>query len=195
MLVKEKIQPRQQSYTIEEFEQILCLPENVARLFELINGKIVEKLPTQQHGMITSNIGAVLTLFVKKLKLGRVGAHVCHRKSDDCHNSLMPDISFTSGNCPLVTEGSVMQMPDLAIEIKSPDDTLNQMRDKAMYYLANGSRLVWLVVPSKRYVEIHRLNADSEIAFGSDVLDGGDVLPGFSLPIADIFEDHVGESN
>ena len=105
----------------------------------------------------------------------------------------MPDISFTSGNRPLVTEGSVMQMPDLAIEIRSPDDSLKQMREKAEYYLANGSRLVWLVVPGKRYVEVHRPNQEEEIMFGSDVLDGGDVLPGFTLPIADIFADQVGE--
>lgn len=193
MLIHEPIQTHKQHYTVDEFEQFLCQPENVDRLFELIDGEIVEKKPTQQHGMIAMNLGAELTFFVKKHKLGRVGGEVRHRTAKDTVNSLMPDISFTSGNRPLVTEGSVMQMPDLAIEIRSPDDSLKQMREKAEYYLANGSRLVWLVVPGKRYVEVHRPNQEEEIMFGSDVLDGGDVLPGFTLPIADVFADQAGE--
>ena len=193
MLIHEPIQTHKQHYTVDEFEQFLCQPENVDRLFELIDGEIFEKMPTQQHGMIASNINFALMLYNKQYRSGRIGAEVRHQAIKDKRNSLMPDISFTSGNRPLVTEGSVMQMPDLAIEIRSPDDSLKQMREKAEYYLANGSRLVWLVVPGKRYVEVHRPNQEEEIMFGSDVLDGGDVLPGFTLPIADIFADQVGE--
>lgn len=193
MLVHEPIPTHKQHYTVDEFEQFLCQPENVDRLFELIDGEIFEKMPTQQHGMIASNINFALMLYNNQHRSGRIGAEVRHQAIKDKRNSLMPDISFTSGNRPLVTEGSVMQMPDLAIEIRSPDDSLKQMREKAEYYLANGSRLVWLVVPSKRYVEVHRPNQEEEIMFGSDVLDGGDVLPGFTLPIADVFADQVGE--
>lgn len=193
MLVHEPIPTHKQHYTVDEFEQFLCQPENVDRLFELIDGEIFEKMPTQQHGMIASNINFALMLYNNQHRSGRIGAEVRHQAIKDKRNSLMPDISFTSGNRPLVTEGSVMQMPDLAIEIRSPDDSLKQMREKAEYYLANGSRLVWLVVPGKRYVEVHRPNQEEEIMFGSDVLDGGDVLPGFTLPIADIFADQVGE--
>ena len=193
MLVHEPIPTHKQHYTVDEFEQFLCQPENVDRLFELIDGEIVEKMPTQQHGMIASNINFALMLYNKQHRSGRIGAEVRHQAIKDKRNSLMPDISFTSGNRPLVTEGSVMQMPDLAIEIRSPDDSLKQMREKAEYYLANGSRLVWLVVPGKRYVEVHRPNQEEEIMFGSDVLDGGDVLPGFTLPIADVFADQAGE--
>jgi Uma2 family endonuclease len=177
---------------VDEFEQFLRQPENVDRLLELFNGEILEKMPTEQHGMIVMNIGAELTVFVKKYKLGRVGTEVRHRHAKDRQNSLLPDLSFTSGQRTLVTEGSVTQMPDLAIGIKSPDDTLKQLRDKAAYYLANGSRLVWLVVPGKRYVEIHRPDQEEEIVFGSDVLDGEDVLPGFTLPVSEVFADHLG---
>lgn len=180
-------------YTVAEFEEFLRQPENTDRLFELIHGEIIEKMPTEEHGMIAINIGAPLTIFVKRQKLGRVGVEVRHRNAKDTYSSLMPDVSFTGGQRPMVTEGSVQQMPDLAVEIKSPDDTLKLLRQKAAYYLANGTRLVWLVIPGKRYVEIHRPDREEEIAFGSDVLDGGEVLPGFTLPVAEIFADHVGE--
>jgi len=78
-------------------------------------------------------------------------------------------------------------MPDLAVEIKSPDDTYTELRLKAAYYLANGSETVWLGYPEKRMVEVSRKGSDVEILLESDTIDGGDLLPGFSLPVRDIF--------
>jgi Uma2 family endonuclease len=105
----------------------------------------------------------------------------------------MPDVSFGSGRQPMVNEGAVLQMPDLAIEIQSPDDTIKVMREKAAYYLANGTRLVLLVFPKKRYIEVYRPDEEMEILFGSDVVDGGDVLPGFTMPVAEVFADPLQE--
>ena len=84
-------------------------------------------------------------------------------------------------------------LPDLAVEIKSPDDTVKEMREKAAYYLAHGVRLVWLVYPHKRLVEVYRPDADVEILAVGDVLTGGEVLPGFSIPVADVFADPLAE--
>ena len=84
-------------------------------------------------------------------------------------------------------------MPDLAIEIKSPDDTIQEMRDTAAYYLANGSRLVWLVYPNYRLIEVYRLGADIQILGEEDTLTGGDVLPGFELPVREVFADPLAE--
>jgi Uma2 family endonuclease len=77
-------------------------------------------------------------------------------------------------------------MPDLAIEIKSPDDTNKSMRERAAYYLAHGSSVVWLVFPEKRLVEVHTPE-DFETLTESDILDGGDLLPGFQVSVRDIF--------
>lgn len=101
----------------------------------------------------------------------------------------MPDVSFVLAGQPPITEGAVPRMPDLAIEIQSPDDTLKARREKAAYSIANGTRLVWLVFPQKRYVEVYRPDEEMEILFGSDVLEGGDILPGFILSLAEIFAD------
>ncbi len=88
----------------------------------------------------------------------------------------------------MVTKGAVPRFPDLAVEVKSPGDSYRQMREKAAYYLANGTKLVWLVYPEKRLVEVYRADGDIQILTGDDTLDGGDVLPGFSMTVSDIFK-------
>jgi len=189
-----KEQPVQQAkaarlYSLVEFEALLNQPENSNRLLELIDGKLVEKMPTQQHGLVASNINRELGNYAIKHKNGRPGIEVRHRAIDDDRNSRLPDVSFTCANVRLIDQGSVTGMPDLAVEIKSPADTITQMRETAAYYLANGSRLVWLVYPNLRMVEVYRPNADVEILDAQQVLVGHDVLPGFALSVADVFAD------
>jgi Uma2 family endonuclease len=176
-------------FTLHEFEDFLIQPENRDRLFELINGEIVEKMPTQEHGLIASNINAPLALHVKAHKAGRVGIEVRYKYAGDARNSRMPDVSFTSNRQPLVREGAVPFLPDLAIEIKSPDDTMKEMREKAEYYLANGVKIVWIVYPQHRMVEVYSEDEDIKVLFGHDVLTGGEVLPGFRLPVQEVFAD------
>src|SRR5689334_5960768 len=139
-------------YTVAEFEGFLRQPANRERLLELINGQIVEKLSTQEHGELQALIGAAILIFVRPRKLGRVGVEIRHQMPADNANSRLPDVLFIAGNRPRVTEGSVPQMPDLAVEIKSPDDSLKELRDKAGYYMLNGTRMVWIVNPAKRLV-------------------------------------------
>jgi Uma2 family endonuclease len=79
-------------------------------------------------------------------------------------------------------------MPDLCIEIQSPNDTPLSMREKALYYLKNGSRMVWLLFTRRRQVEVHTPD-DIQILSIDDTLDGGDVLPGFTLAVKDIFRE------
>lgn len=175
-------------HTVETFEEFISRPENRDRLFELVNGEIVEKVPTEEHGIITALLVAALVPFARSRSLGRVAVEARHKIPDDAHNARLPDIGFTSAErvLPVVRQGAVPQMPDLAVEIKSPDDSRMEMRDKASYYLKNGSRLVWLVFPDKQEIEIH--TADSVQTIGADsALDGGDVLPGFALTVGDIF--------
>lgn len=69
---------------------------------------------------------------------------------------------------------------------KSPGNTYAELREKARYYLAHGSRMVWLVYPEKREIEVHTTEVIPLQA--TDTLTGGEVLPGFSAPVADIFD-------
>jgi Uma2 family endonuclease len=175
-------------YTVSEFEDFLGQPENRGRLFELINGEIIEKMPTEEHGVIVMKLGARLVIYVEAHQLGRVASETRYQMPQDEHNGRLPDISFRSNpDTPVVRQGPVMQMPDLAVEVKSPDDTYRELREKADYYLANGARMVWLIYPEKRLVEVHTPD-DFDLLNDSDTLDGGDVLPGFTLPVREIFQ-------
>jgi Uma2 family endonuclease len=83
-------------------------------------------------------------------------------------------------------------MPDLAMEIQSPDDDSQDLHAKAKYYLQNGSRLSWLFFPKPQTVDICTWNAqkqamDVKTLTIDDTLEGGDVLPGFTVAVRDIF--------
>lgn len=178
-----------QALTVDEFERLLERPENRDRLLELIHGEVVEKMPTEEDDLIAGNLVFALSAYNRQHKLGRVGVEVRHRLPGDRHNSRMPDVSFSSARRPLVTGGGVPEMADLAVEIKSPGDTVRQLREKAAYYLEQGSHMVWLVYPSQRIVEVYTPDEDVLILVEGDQLTGGEVLPGFSLPVADVFID------
>ena len=178
-----------QLYTVDEFERLLEQPENSDRLLELIDGEIVEKMPTEEHGIVVLKIGSRLLIFVDLTKIGRVGVEIRHRNPEDNYNDRLPDISFTADTTtPVVTKGAVLRFPDLAVEVKSPSDSYRQMREKAAYYLANGTKMVWLVYPEKRIIEVYRADGEIQILTEDDMLDGGDVLPGFSMSVSDIFK-------
>jgi Uma2 family endonuclease len=187
MAVQEMIHQRQ--YTVDEFEHFLRLPESQERLFELIHGEIVEKMPTLEHAYLAALFATRLNLFAMAKRLGFAAVEARYAIPTDEQNSRMPDVSFHLAGQPLVREGAVRRLPELAIEIQSPGDTVKEMREKAAYYLAHGTRLVWLVFPRKRYVEIYCPGEEMEIAFGGDMLEGRSVLPGFTLSVEEIFAD------
>jgi Uma2 family endonuclease len=180
------IQP--QLCTVAEFEHFLALPEHRDRLFELIHGEIVEKAPTEEHGLIAGNIYGFLWQYTRQSGIGRTVIAVRVWVPEDDYNSRQPDLAvFVDTTRPVVTRGPVLQMPDVVIEVKSPDDTYASMRERAAYYLAHGARLVWLLYPAKGLVEVYRQRADSDILTGADTLQGEEVLPGFTLPVWEIF--------
>lgn len=182
MVVQKKL------YTVDDFDTFISHPINRERRFELINGEIIEKVPTQKHGVITLNLGAEMRAVVKARSLGRVAVEARYRPVGNNLNDLIPDVSYVSDLArPVTEEGPVLGLPDLAVEVKSPDDSFRQMRDKARFYLANGTRIVWLVFPEQRVIEVY--TPDDEYVLGEDeILTGGDVLPGFEMPISAVFE-------
>lgn len=174
--------------TTEDFERFLALPENGGRLFELIHGEPVEKIPTEQHAEIQMRIAGEIYIYVKQNPGGRVTTEARHRASGDSLNDRLPDVAYTTPERlqPVVKRGAVPQLPDLCVEIKSPSDSYLSLRAKAAYYLENGSQLVWLVFPDQQAVEVH--TADAPISTLGIDDSGADVLPGFTLPLKLIFE-------
>ena len=85
------------------------------------------------------------------------------------------------------TDSFVPMAPDLAVEVLSPSDRMADALAKVAMYLQAGTQLVWLVNPTTRKVMVFRSEMDLVTLGESDTLDGGDVLPGFSVPVAEIF--------
>jgi Uma2 family endonuclease len=173
--------------SIEDFEAFLAAHPN--GLYELIHGEIIEKVPTQEHSKIAGIIIGELYIYLRQHAEieAHMGPEARFRAKDDTSNDRLPDVSVHLTKEAVVEKGAVEGMPDIAVEIKSPDDTIAEMREKAVYYRQNGSRLVWLIYPEKRLVEVYQENADIEILTESDSLDGKAVLPNFRLPVKNLF--------
>ena len=159
---------------------------------ELIRGELSETTPTgHQHGKIVMNLGAELRNFVKPRKLGTLVASdsgvLLERDPDTVRE---PDVAFFSAEkIPLDADipGYAEDVPDLVAEVVSPGDSRTAVNDKALMWLRYGARLVWVVRPDARAVDVHR-EGSPVVALGeSDALDGMDVIPGFSCPVRDIF--------
>jgi len=175
-----------QLYTVSEFEAFIARPENSEKLFELIDGEIVEKVVTREHGIIAGTIITYFNNFLWQNQIGNAAVEARHRPREDTHNDRLPDVSIVIGNKPVERVGATPYMPDLAVEIKSPTDSLKKLREKIHFYLAHGTKIGWLVIPEKRLVDVY--TPDDEFFLGEDeTLSGGDVLPGFTLPVKNIF--------
>ncbi len=175
-------------YTVAEFEAFIERPENRDRLFELIDGEIVKKMVTEEHGLIVANLIFLLKRYLIQHPIGHVGVEISHRTPNDDYNERLPDISFIlNSERPIVRQGAVPAMPELAIEVKSYSQTYKEMREKAAFYLAHGARAVWLVFPEKRLVETYTPTTHN-ILLENETLSGGDMLPNFSLSVAEIFQ-------
>lgn len=175
--------------TIEEIER---LRDNEGR-YDLIRGKLVEMAPAGfDHGDIALAIGGELRTFARRTGLGRAaGAETGFILARDPDVLLAPDASFvlTDRLPPRHERKQFLELaPDLAVEVMSPNDSVRYVTDKVMEFLDAGVRLVWVVDPDRETVTVYRSDRTARIFSVEETLDGGDVLPGFSLRVAEIFE-------
>lgn len=176
---------RDRTYTRDEYEAIA--QQHPHKRLELIHGEIVEKMPTQLHAYIVGMITHFLIGFLQQNPLGYALVEARYSLPDDDQNDRIPDLSFISKDKgPLIETGPAPYMPDLAVEVQSPGQSDRFMADKGAFYLAHGSRMVWLIYPEKRLAEILTPD-DRHLLTEGDIIEGGEVLPGFSLPVKDLF--------
>lgn len=158
--------------------------------FELIDGKLTRMSPAGlTHGAIVICIGAALQQFVRPERLGLVfGSDAGFRLDPD--NVLSPDVSYASAGWIRARTTNLEQffpgVPELAVEVISPSERRTKIRQKMEKYFAQGTRIVWLVYPRRKAVEVFT-SPDEMITLTSNELDGGEVLPGFRLPLDEIF--------
>jgi Uma2 family endonuclease len=161
------------------------------RLCELIDGVLVEKT----MGWYESRLEVVLIYFLESF-LGRtsLGFTLSGTAMIRIHPGQvrLPDVSvFLWSRFPnrILPAGQILDLvPDFAIEILSPSNSAKEMARKRHEYFAGGAKLVWEVDPEKRTVAVFTAPDQSTIVDENGVLDGGDVLPGFSLAVRDWFE-------
>lgn len=168
---------------------LMSLPRNGCK-YELLNGQIIMSPAGFNHGDLCARLITELNLFVRDRKLGKVcdgqtGFRLrCGVKQK---TTLSPDVSFVSqGRISAATaplEKFFEGAPDLAMEVLSPDDRLSKVQRKIRLYFQNGCRLAWVFDPLKRQAQVHGPAGEVLLKSIDDLLDGGEVLPGFTLEV------------
>lgn len=168
------------------------MPEVPGKRFELVDGELVE-MPGAGgvHMIIVVTLFKLLDEFVRGHDLGYAFpdglSFIVARDPDRVR---IPDGSFVSwervpeGGPP---EGYWPNAPDLAIEVVSPNDHASELQEKVQDYLNAGTQAVWVVWPKLRSITVHLPDGSSRSFDIESELDGGDVLPGLRIPVADIF--------
>jgi Uma2 family endonuclease len=170
--------------TTADFEAFLAQPENADRRFELIDGRIEERMGTYIHGLIIANLIFGIKQYLIATQFGTVSTDA--RFAPDDANDFRPDVVVMPAGAALTDRGAMRGVPYLAVEVQSPDQTVQYLRTRAAHYLRLGVRMVWLVYPSKKLIEV--LSAESvELFVVGETLRVGDALPDFALPVADVF--------
>jgi Uma2 family endonuclease len=171
-------------------DELWTMPEDGMRR-ELVAGELREMSPVgERHGDAVQNINRALDAHVRAHRLGRVRPEIGYLLESDPDTLRAPDLSFVradrlspSGPAPGFYRGA----PDLAIEVVSPHDRYSEVKAKVREYLAAGTAMVIVVDPDDRTVAVYRPGHDPLELTEAGVIDGENVVPGWKLPVRDIF--------
>jgi Uma2 family endonuclease len=160
------------------------------RLYELVDGVLVEKTVGAQESYVAMLLGRLLGNFIASHDLGIVlGADGMMRLAPGLVR--LPDVAFISWRRlpgrEVPNQPILGLAPDLAVEVLSPSNTKREMERKLAEYFAAGVQLVWYVDPPSRTVRVFASPGESVLLDEGQTLDGGLVLPGFTLPLSELF--------
>lgn len=175
------------TYTPEDLLAITDRP-----MPELIDGHLVEREMSLKSDAIAATALFFIKLHVRERDLGSVnGAQGSYQIfPDDPRKVRIPDVSFTrKERLPEGPgDGHGRVAPDLVVEVVSPNDAAEDLLIKVRDFLAAGVRLAWVFYPDTRAVQVFRDLDSSGFLSGDDALEGGDVLPGFRVPVGEFFK-------
>ena len=178
--------------TADEFYDFCC---KKGGRYELVDGEVVELSPVNdEHSGIAINIGTAFNNYSRRHGFGQAGVEAGYIVLSGPDTVRGPDVSFrlVPRNRKRQSEGFLSGAPDIAIEVISPSNTAAEMDRKIREYLAAGSQRVWVVYPptpsASRRVVIHHPDGTAITYTGNDVITDEELLPGFSLPLTEIFE-------
>ena len=171
--------------TLDEFMQ---LPDDGFR-HELIRGRLHRTpIPTAIHGRTVSVVSLLLSLATRDDKLGTVYGRCGFILPGEPDTLVAPDLAFVGeARLPIDEDDYPVLAPDLVVEVIDPSDSAPAIAEKIDLYVAVGVRLVLAIDPVKRTVRVRRPDGTDRLLTARDTLDGEDVLPGFSVPVARLF--------
>jgi Uma2 family endonuclease len=177
----------QKVWTDEEF---MALPDDGNR-YEVVNGELITMGNAGlRHSYLAGRLLILIGSFVYSQKRGIVcdSSTAFMMKSG---NRRAPDGSFISRErlegSGKITKGFFQGAPDLAIEVLSDGNTIEEMHNKVNEYFESGSRLIWIIHPDEQYVLVYHQPQPDQFKRPGDLLDGEDVIPGFTLDLAEFF--------
>ncbi|HMO97391.1 MAG TPA: Uma2 family endonuclease, partial [Tepidiformaceae bacterium] len=160
--------------------------------YEIIDGELKERIMSSLSSKIASNLVGLLWIWARANQPGHImGADGGYTSFPWTSGDLrMPDVSYISATRvkKFPARGWLDIPPDLAVEVVSPTDLAANVQKKALDYVRAGVPLVWVVFPETRTVEVFgSAAATRQLLHEADTLTGEDVLPGFSVPVAELF--------
>jgi Uma2 family endonuclease len=171
-------------------QDVVILEARKARLFELIDGILVEKAVGFYESFLAIRLARFLSEFVEQHHLGIVaGADGMLRRAPGLVR--IPDVSFISWS--RLPQGQIPRqpipdlIPDLVVEVLSEGNTPQEMEQKLRDYFAAGTRLVWYVVPPCQEVHVYTAPDQCEVLRVDQHLQGGEALPGFTFSVRRLF--------
>lgn len=167
-------------------------------LYEVINGVRVESKPMGVYSsIIASRLHGAIQPHAKQHDLGEAVMEILFRLPLPEERNRRPDVAFVSyarwpKGRPQVWKGNAWDVvPDLAVEIVSPNDLAEEIIEKLNEYFRAGVRLAWVVYPRQRTVHVYTAFDAIRVVTMQHTLDGGDVLPEFQLPLASLFTEEL----
>ncbi|MFN8514887.1 MAG: Uma2 family endonuclease [Thermomicrobiales bacterium] len=160
--------------------------------YELVRGELRRMSPaSHKHGRMSVNITTPLDRYVRENDLGAVyAAETGFRVATDPDTVLAPDAAFVRRERVEAigdTDGFWPGAPDLAVEVVSRHDLYTEVEEKVIDWLEAGARMVVVINPRRRTVSVYRSLTDITILTERDTLEGADVVPGWRLPVRNIF--------
>jgi Uma2 family endonuclease len=160
------------------------------RIFELVDGVLVEKVMAYRESLLALLLGRILLDFVEPRNLGLVsGADGSVRLFPGLVR--VPDVAFAAWNRfpdrKIPKEPIPSLAPDLVIEVLSASNTKAEMERKRAEYFSSGVRLIWEFEPEPRTVSVYTPDGRVAVLDSSQTIDGADVLIGFSLRLSELF--------
>lgn len=172
--------------TLEEF---LALPDD-GNKYEISEGELILVPPVKlKHSRIVRKVFKEIEASLDKSRAGEAYAEAGEILSRIPATMRIPDISLVSNQRINATaeDGYLEGAPELAVEVVSPSQSATKLNVKIRQLLQTGAKQVWVLYPETKTIHVHRPGLPIVTLEETDVLDGGDVLPGFSVKVADLF--------